>query len=57
MSRRFAPTRSAKEKEDLQPLLAARAADTEAEAKPRLVVKKWTLDELAPIVEKGTPCA
>jgi putative heme-binding domain-containing protein len=46
-------TLSAKEKEELQPLLAARAASTEAEAKPRPVVKKWTLDELAPIVEKG----
>ncbi len=47
-------TLSAKEKEELQPILAASpTAATEEAAKPRPVVKQWTLDELAPLVEKG----
>jgi putative heme-binding domain-containing protein len=46
-------TLTAKEKEELKDVLAAKALPPEAVAKPRPLVKKWTLDELAPLVEKG----
>jgi putative heme-binding domain-containing protein len=46
-------TLSAQEKEALEPVLAVRQAPAEAAARPRPLVKQWTLDELAPIVEKG----
>lgn len=42
------------EKKELAPLLAARAAPpSPIVGKPRPFFKKWKLDELAPIVEKG----
>jgi putative heme-binding domain-containing protein len=47
-------TLSAAEKEALPPILAAKATTPAATvAKPRPLVKQWTLDELAPIVENG----
>jgi putative heme-binding domain-containing protein len=47
-------TLSDKEKEELKPILEAKPADpTPIVGKPRPVVKRWTLDELAPVVEKG----
>lgn len=47
-------TLSAKEKEALQPILAANPATAvEVAARPRQVVKQWSLGELAPIVETG----
>jgi putative heme-binding domain-containing protein len=44
---------TAKEKEELKDVLAAKAAPPSAVYKPRPFVKQWTLDELAPVVEKG----
>jgi putative heme-binding domain-containing protein len=42
------------EKAELQPILDAKpAANTVAVAPPRPFVKKWTLDELTPLMEKG----
>jgi putative heme-binding domain-containing protein len=43
------------EKKELKPVLEAKAAAPTAPlvGKPRPFVKKWTLDELAPMVEKG----
>jgi putative heme-binding domain-containing protein len=46
-------TLTAKEKEELKDVLAVKAAPPEVVAKPRPFVKKWTLNELAPLVEKG----
>jgi putative heme-binding domain-containing protein len=47
-------TLSDEEKAELQPVLAVTpAAAAEVVTKPRPVVKEWTLDELAPIVETG----
>jgi putative heme-binding domain-containing protein len=47
-------TLTAKEKEELRPVLeAGPVAATPITGKPRPFVKKWKLDELAPIVEKG----
>ena len=47
-------TLSPAEKETLQPILeAAPEVKTVAVAPPRPFVKKWTLDELLPLVEKG----
>jgi putative heme-binding domain-containing protein len=46
-------TLTAKEKEELKDVLAAKAVPPADVAKPRPFVKKWTLDELAPVVEKG----
>jgi putative heme-binding domain-containing protein len=44
----------AAEKDTLKPILDARPEQTAViTAKPRPFVKKWTVDELAPIVEKG----
>jgi putative heme-binding domain-containing protein len=43
-----------KEKEDLKPLLEAKAeAAVPVATKPRPLVKNWKLDELVPLVEKG----
>jgi putative heme-binding domain-containing protein len=43
-----------KEKEELKPILEAKAtAPTPIVGKPRPFVKKYKLDELAPVVEKG----
>jgi len=42
-----------KEKEELKAVLAAKTVAPEAAAKPRPLVKQWTLTELAPIVEQG----
>jgi putative heme-binding domain-containing protein len=42
------------EKANLKPVLEARPSQaTDAAAKPRPFVKKWSLDELVPLVEKG----
>ncbi|HLJ96194.1 MAG TPA: family 16 glycoside hydrolase [Gemmataceae bacterium] len=47
-------TLSPMEREELQPFLEfKRAAADETAAKPRPLVKHWTLDELAPLVENG----
>jgi putative heme-binding domain-containing protein len=48
-------TLSAAEKESLRPILEAKPATvtTPPVGKPRAVVKKWTLEELVPAVEKG----
>jgi putative heme-binding domain-containing protein len=48
-------TLTAREKEDLKPLLGARldAPSVLPPAKPRPVVKKWTVNDLVPVVEKG----
>jgi hypothetical protein len=45
-------TLNAKEKEELKPLLAAKTVAPEVVAKPRPLVKQWTLAELAPVVEQ-----
>jgi putative heme-binding domain-containing protein len=43
-----------KEKEELRPILEAKpVASTPIVGKPRPFVKKWTLDDLAPALEKG----
>jgi putative heme-binding domain-containing protein len=44
---------SAKEKEELKAVLEMKAVPPSTVYKPRPVVKQWTLDELAPMVEKG----
>src|SRR5262249_13053835 len=44
---------TAKEKEELKPVLEAKAAPPSTVYKPRPLVKQWTLDELAPLAEKG----
>jgi putative heme-binding domain-containing protein len=41
------------ELEELLPVLAVRPAKTPAPAKPRPFVKKWTMDEVLPLVENG----
>ncbi len=47
-------TLTPEEKATLKPILEARpATNTVAVAPPRPFVKKWTLDELTPVVEKG----
>src|SRR5207245_961823 len=47
-------TLTAKEKEELRPVLEARpVAPTPIAGKPRPFVQKWKVDELVPIVEKG----
>jgi putative heme-binding domain-containing protein len=46
-------TLTAKEKEELKPILEAKIAPKETVYKPRPLVKQWKLDELAPLVEKG----
>jgi putative heme-binding domain-containing protein len=44
---------TAEEKQELKPILSAKAAPPESVTKPRPFVKQWKLDELAPVVEKG----
>jgi putative heme-binding domain-containing protein len=46
-------TLTAEEKQQLKPILSAKAAPPETVTKPRPFVKQWKLDELAPMVEKG----
>jgi putative heme-binding domain-containing protein len=46
-------TLTAKEKEELKAVLAMKAAPPSTVYKPRPLVKQWTLDELASVVEKG----
>jgi putative heme-binding domain-containing protein len=48
-------TLTAKEKTELKPLLEARIEEPspQHQAKPRPLVKHWTVAELAPVVEKG----
>ncbi len=47
-------TLTAKEKEDLKPILEAKPlTSTPIVGTPRAFVKKWKLDDLAPLVEKG----
>ncbi|HJT76055.1 MAG TPA: c-type cytochrome [Gemmataceae bacterium] len=48
-------TLTAKEKTELKPLLEARidTPSPQHQAKPRPLVKHWTVNELAPLVEKG----
>src|SRR5262249_35804037 len=41
------------EKEKLKSVLEMKAAPPDTVFKPRPLVKQWTLDELAPVVEKG----
>ena len=45
-------TLNSKEKEELKAVLAAKKAAPAAVAKPRPLVKKWTLNELVPVVEQ-----
>src|SRR5262245_65235226 len=46
-------TLTANEKEELETVLEMKAAPPATVYKPRPLVKQWTLDELAPLVEKG----
>jgi putative heme-binding domain-containing protein/uncharacterized protein (TIGR03067 family) len=46
-------TLTAKEKEELKPILDTNLAPAAVVAKPRPFVKKWTVAELAPVVEKN----
>ncbi len=47
-------TLTEKEKKELRPILEAKpGASTAVVSKPRPFVKKWKLDELAPLVERG----
>jgi putative heme-binding domain-containing protein len=53
MKRDAVATLTAAERQDLRPVLEAQPAPVEVVAKPRPFVKKWTVAELTPVIEKG----